>query len=125
MIEGLRAGAKALAIIVDTSAAANAAHKAYEKGASIPECIDAFAKETDGEFDDQLAADLTAFLEKVADTSRTIAIEAVSFRNRLEQWTPTAFAALDTITDTLDRIAKQADTLREGKQCRTESRDTN
>lgn len=124
MIEGLRAGAKALAIIIDTSAAANAAHRAYERGASIPECVDAFARETDGEFDDQLAADLTVFLEEVADTSRTVAVEAISLRNRLEQWTPTAFAALDTITDTLDRIATQADILREGRQCRTESPDT-
>lgn len=92
---GLGAAMRALGLVVEGSQAAKAARDAWLAGGSIRQAVEAFAAETEGEFDDELVADLVEFLEQAASTTREASVLLVRAAVRVDAAAPRVLDALD------------------------------
>lgn len=93
---------RAVRVTVENSRALSAAHRAYQRGETIPKIVGAWAAETANELDDLVPDEIAKALGKGSEYLERAAVACVGLALRVEAFAP-------EVTSRLDRVAAWAE----------------
>ena len=99
---------KVLGLVVEQSKAASAASAAYNRGESIPEIAQAFAKETENEIDDKIAEEVEELLEGVSTFAKQTGKICAEGIDAFNLYAPTVILNLRLLSDKLESLLPEA-----------------
>lgn len=111
LLDQLSAAKRAVGSMLDASRGWRAARQAYDDGESIPDCVAAFAAETDNDLDDQAAEHLATLLTNTARGARELSVNLIRLKHRVDYYAPKVQSFIDEAVKYGTKIGDQADDL--------------